>query len=56
MSYKSRPRLRVRHLTHRCAAEKCREKASRFQDVPGQERKWFCAECFKQQENSNVSS
>lgn len=41
----SRPRLRTRHLKKKCAL--CREVASRFLDAPGQERKWYCAACFR---------
>jgi hypothetical protein len=51
---KSRPRLRVRHITNRYSL--CKNLARRFQDAPGQERKWFCAECFRKQENTNGNS
>jgi hypothetical protein len=50
-----RPRIRTRHLKNRCSS--CKEKiASRFQDAPGQERKWLCAAHFKEQENTNGNS
>ena len=42
---RSRPRLRVRHIKNRCSL--CKNLASRFQDAPGQERRWLCAACFK---------
>jgi hypothetical protein len=53
MSYRSRPRLRVRSCKKRCAV--CRTIASRFRDV-GFTRAWFCAVCFKEQENTNGNS
>jgi|HubBroStandDraft_2_1064218.scaffolds.fasta_scaffold575605_2 hypothetical protein len=49
-----RRRLKVRRLQKKCSV--CKEKASRFQDVPGPERKWYCAEHFKEQENTNGNS
>jgi hypothetical protein len=48
MSYKSRPRLRTRHLRNKCAL--CREVATRFIDV-GPVRVWLCATHFKENEN-----
>jgi hypothetical protein len=51
MRYKSRPRLRVRHLTKRCSV--CRETASRFKDV-GPTRTWYCATHLKENENGNA--
>jgi hypothetical protein len=48
--YRSRPRLRVRNLKKRCCL--CKGTASRFQDVAGQERKWYCAGHFKTQEET----
>jgi hypothetical protein len=51
MSYKSRPRLRVRHLKKRCSV--CRETASRFIDA-GHTRTWYCATHHKEIENGNA--
>ena len=44
----------VRHLQKKCSV--CKEKASRFQDAPGQGREWFCADDFKEQQNTNGNS
>jgi hypothetical protein len=52
MSYKSRPRLRVRHLTKKCSV--CKETASRFKDI-GPTRAWYCATHHKEtEENGNA--
>jgi hypothetical protein len=50
---KSRPRIRTRNLKKRCAL--CENLASRFQDVPGQERRWLCAACFKPLKETSCS-
>ena len=50
MSYRPRPRLRVRNCKKRCSV--CREIASRFRDV-GFTRVWLCAAHYREIENRN---
>jgi hypothetical protein len=43
--YKSRPRLRTRHLKIRCFAQGCKVLAVRFIDAgAGSERMWYCTD------------
>jgi hypothetical protein len=48
--YRSRPRIRTRHLKKRCS--QCKEGAQRFKDI-GPTRTWYCAPHFKEIENGN---